>query len=148
MTCISGKEDGNQYSSDRYGLVNNKGEIVVKPRFAWIEPFSGANLTAVREDDGYAYLKSAGRSNGKYGYVDNEGRYVIDPKFDKVYRNFDSSNLSLVQQETKKGYINTNGEFVFYYETVCGTEVVKNGKDEIIYPKTSVEELCKNARTD
>lgn len=102
-----------------WGYANEKGEVVIKPKFQMAFPFS-EGLAAVRNYD------------GKWGYINTEGKYVIEPKFRMTY-GF-SSGLAAVRDENDKwGYINTKGEFEIepkFSEAekfVDGIAVVSNG---------------------
>lgn len=86
----------------KYGYINEKGEMVIKPTFT----------EAARFHEGYAVVKLM----GLYGYVNKAGRLVIPYQFDEA-KQF-SEGLAAVKRDGKWGYINTSGEVVvpFQYE--------------------------------
>lgn len=57
--------------SGKYGFLNKKGDIVIKPQFEDAKGFY----------DGLAPVKSGGNFDDKWGYIDINGNYVIDEKF-------------------------------------------------------------------
>ncbi|MDP8162662.1 WG repeat-containing protein [Pasteurella skyensis] len=83
------------------------------------------------------------KGSTKYGFIDKKGQWVIKPKFD-VASEFYPNGLAVVRENGQYGYINEKGDYVAKIMTTkCGAEqlVTPNGKP--IYPKMSVEELCK-----
>jgi hypothetical protein len=65
---------------DRYGFVNKKGELIVKPVFESAHSFSDG-LAAV------CTLKHAGsdRAGDKWGFIDKSGKFVIAPSFNVAH---------------------------------------------------------------
>ncbi len=79
-----------------FGLINTKGETVLKPDYANIGDFS----------EGKAVIDA----NGKYGYVDTNGQIVIAAKFDMAFE-FNEGMAAILNISNKKyGFINEKGE--------------------------------------
>ncbi len=60
--------------NDKYGFMDSKGEVKIKPAFDWAGDFS-EGLCVVRNDNGKI-------GSGKYGYTDTTGKLVVDFKFE------------------------------------------------------------------
>ena len=113
----------NMDSQSLFGLIDRKGNWVVKPSFSYIRKFSDNGLAMARNQDGnwgfidkkgnwviqpkYAGLKdfkdglAMARSKGRWGYIDEKENWVIQPKYDHAL-NF-SEGIAMVQ--TKKGWV-------------------------------------------
>ena len=81
---------------DKYGYIDQKGEIVIEPQFNWADRFSEGLALVRMEDDNLGY-------NGKYGYINPEGKIVIEPAYInqrvahlKIKGNLSSEYLTLV----------------------------------------------------
>jgi hypothetical protein len=72
--------------------------------------------------------------NLKTGFINLKGGIVIEPEFDHLFHGFEG-DLALVGKGGNLFYINENGEKVVYTDTICSKKVIKNSKNEIIYPK-------------
>jgi hypothetical protein len=59
--------------NDKVGFINVKGEVIIKPQFAWAGEFS----------EGFCAVSTDWRSKDtrKYGYIDTSGKLVIDFQF-------------------------------------------------------------------
>jgi len=83
---------------EKYGFINEFGEVVIQPLFDYPAMFSENGL----------FL---GIINRKFGFMNESGEVVIQPKFD--YAGYFSSNgLAWVKINDKYGYINESGEVV------------------------------------
>lgn len=56
-------------SDGRWGFINDKGEWVVNPQFAWVGEFTEQGLCVVRNEE-------------QYGYIGLDGKYIINPQFE------------------------------------------------------------------
>lgn len=83
--------------TEKYGLVNRKGEIVVKAVYDQIGKFS----------DGLASV----RKNSKCGFVNQEGKWVVPLKY--AHAGDFSDGLAPVSNAKGTFYINTEGKRVF-----------------------------------
>ena len=94
----------------RFGFVDKKGQVVIKPEFFAAEDFS-EGLAAVRIEES---------ATSKYAFIDKVGAIVIPPQFDQAY----SFSEGLAAVETgfraeggkkvagKWGFIDKSGKFV------------------------------------
>jgi hypothetical protein len=55
-----------------YGFADERGNVVIEPRFAWVGYFS----------NGMARFKTSRLSDAKWGFIDRTGKTVNPPKFD------------------------------------------------------------------
>lgn len=81
----------------QYGYVDQKGRMLIKPRFQGVGPFQDG-LAPVREDR-------------YYGYIDVQGEYVIEPKFEEAYP-FQEDH-AVVKLNGRKYLIDKQGEILF-----------------------------------
>ena len=95
-----GKYESNDLSqffeNGKFGYIDKKGKIVIKPRFDDTLGFS-EKLAGVKIGD-------------KWGYIDKEGEIVIMPRFDDV-EDF-SEGLAGVKTGDKWSYIDKEGKMV------------------------------------
>jgi hypothetical protein len=61
-----------------FGFINDKGEMVISPQFAYAMPFA-EGLAAVNVG-GDAWRNNM-PSNGKWGFINRSGKFVINPKY-------------------------------------------------------------------
>lgn len=122
----------------KYGYIDRKGKVVIKPRFEYADSFS-EGLAAVCIDGKYGYIDKKGKivikpkfvvafefssgmamiadKTGKHGYIDKTGKVVIRPRFDGC-SNFhgDLATAKIIGRRGrrgKEGYINKRGKFVW-----------------------------------
>jgi len=92
----------------RYGYINKKGKMVIKPKFDWALNFT----------DGLAPVQITKILKGKvWGYVDKKGKFVIKPKFDGLIAGQFQKGLADVDIKLDKkgqwfGYIDKSGKFL------------------------------------
>lgn len=114
-------KDGNLW-----GHINNKGEIVIQPQWAYAADFY----------DGLAAVKTA---EGKWGYIDILGNYQIYPKFNCVV--YFSEGLAAVAesgygktcQGGQWGFIDKSGKWVIPPILERVDTVFKNGIAKVSY---------------
>lgn len=124
----------------KWGYINERGKIVIEPRFFVAGNFSEC-LAKVRNDDSwFYYIDESGKtitgkehyryaddfseglaavqgesSDDKIGFIDKEGKIVIEPKFDsftgKPIGNF-KDGLAYIYLNGKVGFIDKTGNFV------------------------------------
>lgn len=123
------------YIKEKMGYMNEKGEIVIAPKFTCAMDFNDNGLALVRgiEDDKYGFIDANGeyviapqfndagpsfscgmtwvKIDGKFGYINESGKIVIAPQFDRAYR-FAENGMAVVVINKKYGYINEQGEVV------------------------------------
>ncbi len=136
---------------DKWGYINEKGKIVIKPRFWAAEDFSEGFAIVRDEDRRFYYIDKTGKSitngktyrfaddfseglaavqensNDKIGFIDRNGIVVIKPRFDsftgKIVGSF-KDDLNYVYLDGKIGFINKTGNFVI--EPIFDGEAVLN----------------------
>lgn len=113
---------------NKYGYVNEAGEIVITPKYQEAYPFSDG-LALYRQNNKYGYLNSSGKvaiapkyqdawgfwegrakiqQNGKYGFIDTTGKVIIKPQYDVVGDWFEEG-LVLFKQGDQYGYLDKSG---------------------------------------
>jgi len=85
-----------QDKSGKWGAYNDKGKLVIQPKFDAMWHFY----------EGFSNF----RINDKWGFVDRSGKIVIDPKFE--FAGEFKNGIAYVEYEGKAGFINKKGEFV------------------------------------
>jgi hypothetical protein len=86
----------------KWGYVNEKGEIVIKPKFEMASDFKDGLASVV-------VIDKVGYKN-KYGFIDKSGKMVVEPQYDEV-GDF-SEGLAVVNKSYRWGYIDTTGKEV------------------------------------
>ncbi len=128
---------------DKWGLIDNRGRIVVEPKFDDLVLFSTNGLAAVALNGKGGYIDRHGATviapqydragrfasnglaavsiGGKAGYIDAKGRFAIEPRFESA-RDFDDTGRAAVRIDGKWGYIDGKGVTVIppRYETAYG----------------------------
>ncbi len=124
----------------KWGYINEKGKIVIKPRFSVAGNFS-EGLAKVRDDDSWFYYIDEGgktitgkehyryaddfseglaavqgeNAEDKIGFIDKKGKIVIEPKFDsftgKPIGSF-KDGLAYIYLDGKVGFIDKTGKFL------------------------------------
>jgi hypothetical protein len=84
------------FGGERYGVIDTKGKIVVKPIYSFIFPFSEGLALVLR--------------NGLVGFIDKKGNEVIKPQF--LHGNSFSEGLAKVEHNEKWGFIDKTGKYV------------------------------------
>jgi hypothetical protein len=82
---------------DRYGYIDQQGELVIPARFDYADAFS-EGLAVIRLTD-------------RFGYIDPRGHVVIEPAFD--WADGFRDGLARVRVQELWGYIDTSGRFVW-----------------------------------
>ncbi|MEM9120704.1 MAG: WG repeat-containing protein [Cyanobacteria bacterium P01_F01_bin.56] len=120
-----------------YGLMNPQGEIVVRPRYDYIDIQSGC-LAVIVEGNRYGAIDLDGNviipptfsyigdfseglaiaqkiANEKYGYIDSRGKFVIDPIQEISYPPSNSGNLEFPERRNfydgRALYKNRDGKY-------------------------------------
>ena len=78
------------YDGERYGYINDRGEMAVPFRYDKAEMFR-EGLAAVQR-------------NGKWGFIDQKGNEIIPPKFDRIDHVFSGGRAIIYDKESKKSY--------------------------------------------
>jgi hypothetical protein len=147
----------------KWGYINVKGEEIIPPRFDETWHFAENGLARVRVDEKWGYINEKGEEvipprfdktwdfsenglavvmvNDKYGYINEKGEEVISPHFDGA-KDFAPNGLAEVREGGKRRYIDRNGNAVFFVDSVCGMEILKNANGDILWPKEPVGQEC------
>lgn len=109
-----------------YGIINNKGETIIEPRFSQIRNYSDG-LTAILDKDA-----------GCWGFINKTGSIVIEPKF-SVVKDF-HENVAWVATFSSKGMlwglIDSNGKMLIEQKyLVKDLEDFSNGIGYIYVPE-------------
>jgi hypothetical protein len=115
----------------RWGFIDAKGEIVIKPQFEWASDFCADGLAAVKVAGKYRYIDRRGqytskttfdsiwgasdrpagtRVSNRWAYMDMGGRVVVDARFGDLPEF--SGGLTPVEVDGRWGYMNSSGEIV------------------------------------
>lgn len=93
---------------DKYGYLDEKGKIVIEPRFAEAKDFK----------DGLAIVSVPGSPDPwprLHGYIDRSGSIVIEPKFASVTEFVNGLALVKVTNDGEDRYIDKQGKTVFQF---------------------------------
>jgi hypothetical protein len=85
---------------DKYGFMNQDGEIVVTPQFDNVMPFS----------EGLAAVNIGGRC----GYIDSDGQFIINPQFAVCFDFSDGLALVIDQEREKILFVDQAGDIKFH----------------------------------
>jgi type II secretory pathway pseudopilin PulG len=113
----------------RWGLINRRGEFVVKPQFDEVAGYFNYNPGEFTGMDTPLPV----RSGRQWGYIDvRTGAWVVKPQFDQAYQF--SEGLAPVTVGGKTGFIDKNGQFIIkpkfdtFYSFRRGKSLVRIGK--------------------
>ncbi len=153
----------------QWGYINSRGKVVIPLQFEWAYNFTESGLAAVRKDDkmGYVnnqgevvipyqfYLASGFSANGlavvthgehdQWGYINRQGKVVIPLQFESAY-SFSVNGLAKVLNEyfdsIFDSIIDESGKKLIYKDRLCGLDIVRNSRNEIIWPLKSAHQIC------
>lgn len=80
----------------KYGAIDQKGDIVIEPKYDELTSFS----------DGIAIYSL----NGRYGYIDNKGRQITDSIFDDAF-SF-NNGIAIIKLDSNYGVIDKKGNYI------------------------------------
>ena len=115
--------------NDKWGYLNQSGEIAIEPQFDFCFNFT---------EDGLACVQL----HHKWGYINTSGDYVVEPKFYPYYETVNSpyydafsfsNGLACVNLEGKFGYIDTHGKFAIEPKYDAGGKFNENGWAQAIW---------------
>ena len=93
-------EYDSEYDSEKWGFVNDKGEVVIEPQFDDVD-------TIISFKEGLCAV----RIKRKWGYINRTGRMVIKKQFDKA--DYFRNGLALVKLRGQNGIIDKSGKMIF-----------------------------------
>ncbi len=90
----------------KYGYINKKGEIVIRPQFEFAEEFSGNRAEVTKQN--------------KIGYINTDGEVIIPIVYDKNYYNIFLYGINIAEKKEKYGIIDTMGNKIanFVYDNI------------------------------
>lgn len=119
------------------GIINERGETVLKPTFGFVHPFSDglARVQVSFESNTVLYINKKGeivfgkqfeagtdfyggsaavQSDGKWGYMDTSGHFILEPQWAEAHNFMDGLAVVAAQKgkTLKYGYINSKGSWV------------------------------------
>lgn len=131
------------YVDGLWGLVNTFGEEFVKPKYDYISDFNNGVFKV--------------KIDGKWGLINLLGEEITDIKYNMI-NDFNSKGLAEAKLGSKRGFLNTKGEVVAYYDKTCvsGDDIVSktiiNDRymlyERVASPKYAIYDLKKNILTD
>ncbi len=81
-----------------YGVIDNKGEYVIEPKFKFMNQYFDEERTIRVSDEA-----------GKYGFINTEGEWVIEPKY-KFAFDFNEHGMALAFANDYKALVSRDGE--------------------------------------
>jgi hypothetical protein len=85
-------------SGNKYGFINQKGDIVITPQFESVYGFGDYSIAPFKMD-------------GKWGYLNKKGEIVVAAQFDEA-KTFSDDSLARFKMDDNWGYINTRGNIM------------------------------------
>lgn len=120
-----------EYTANKYGVINEDGNIIVEPSFDYIGVFVD-DIAELENDEKWGYLNNEGnlitdiifdetrpfcedlakvRIGDKWGYINKSGDFVIEPKFD-IALDFEE-DVARVKWDGKWAVINKSGNIIY-----------------------------------
>ncbi|MGB0430789.1 MAG: WG repeat-containing protein, partial [Bacteroidia bacterium] len=93
-----------EISYAKWGVLDNSGNIVIEPKFEFIEPFYKG--------------KAIAKYNGKWGVINKDGEFIIKPQFyniERIERN-DQVFFHVYKPRPRFGIIDSTGKTIVYPE--------------------------------
>jgi WG containing repeat len=81
--------------NDKWGFIDNKGILVIQPKYQQVDLFGTNGLSRVVLND-------------KWGVIDKTGKEIILPNYDLVY--YFSNGLLMFSNKGKSGFLNITGK--------------------------------------
>lgn len=112
-------DDANPFQNDGHtavqigakcGIINTKGEFVVKPEFEAMDEGSSMLEFVYKKPFEETNNLTQVKQNGKWGYVDKTGKMIIKPSF--THADGFENGYAYVWQGNKKGMIDTTGKYI------------------------------------
>lgn len=118
--------------TELYGILSVKGEVVIEPKYEYLDLFSGEGLARFEDHGLWGYVNEQGvevipaqyedannfseglaavKVDGMWGFIDEFGEKVIEPQFEEIPDGF-MYGRCVVQDGSLKGLINTKGNFI------------------------------------
>ncbi|MDR1577333.1 MAG: WG repeat-containing protein [Deltaproteobacteria bacterium] len=143
-------------SKGKWGLINSKGGWLIKPERDMATFIPECQLVVVKDGEKYGVFRASGsvafkpmfedyrhfpgesrlwlKLNGFWGTLDKKAKWEANPKFEEI-SSFNEQGLMRVKYKKKFALINKKIEFLAYNDLACNQNVVKNGANQIIWPK-------------
>ncbi|MGD8191421.1 WG repeat-containing protein [Brevibacillus ginsengisoli] len=81
----------------KWGLMDQNGKVLIKPRFDVIEDFYYGQISRVRTQD-------------KWGLIDRSGRILLEPKYDEI---IEETDFVAVRIANNWGFMDQSGKWIF-----------------------------------
>lgn len=93
---------------DKWGYINEKGDVVVAFQFKDAEIFSEDGLAPVKTENGWGFIDTEGKLvvEDKYGITPSKNFFSLLNRYEKGFEN----GMARVKFKSKWAYINTKGE--------------------------------------
>jgi hypothetical protein len=101
--------------ADKWGFTDQKGEILIQPKFDKISPgIVSATSFPVCLNGKWGYVKSDGfapvKTDNGWGVVDKKGKIIVQPSYDRI--GGIAEDMIVVEKNNLCGYVNSSGEAV------------------------------------
>lgn len=90
--------------NDKWGYLNEEKEVVIEPKYDYVESFSEGLAVAIVEINKNSY-------DQKYVYINTQGNLVIDDNFDGAFEFKDG--IAMIEKGGVMGYIDKNGNYIW-----------------------------------
>lgn len=158
FAAFTSSTNGN-YSSYRYGAMNDKGEVVIPEKYIWVKDFAEGLFPVEISKDLWGFVDKTDKTvipfqyqmafsfseglalvkkNGKFGFIDKTGKEVIPCKYDKGNKPF-KEGLTTVKLDgktlliDKKGNVVKTMDYDYVYEFVKGRALVNKYTTQNVY---------------
>lgn len=119
-------QDANDFSdglaivkqSNKWGVINTKGEYVVNTIFENLNFKYKQGLLAAKKDK-------------LWGFINKQGNWIIEPIYEDTYGFGGENNLAPVKKDGKWGYINFKGEIIIPIKFEMAWQFDKNGWGQV-----------------
>lgn len=121
-----------------YGLMNQKGEIVVEPKYDRILDSCRHKSDVVRVGIHYTYgfnrtSEPATYLRTKWGLVDSDGNFILEPEYKGIGVSTDNNTLTLQHNDGQYEVINIEGKVIVHKGKYSWIDSFDNGLARVNY---------------